>query len=176
MAEAFHVQRSVEVIARVRVPPAIAARDHDEKFALRGTPNPQRQPKVGVFADPPRVPMFTRNWSKLHKADLGGGRAALSHLLESIAPHCQFVRTELRGVKPLILEPALERAQIVFTDEIPRVRDPGRFHHMRGLLTCGPQSGRTSAPIRPQRVHTMRWHSERTGVSSGSQSAFIVAL
>src|ERR1700730_212760 len=114
MAETFHVQRAVAVIARVRVPPAIAARDHDEKFALRGTPNPQRQPKVGVFADRHRVPMFTRNWSKLHKADLGGGRAALSHLLESIAPHCQFVRTEARGVKPLMLEPALERAQIVF--------------------------------------------------------------
>src|ERR1700736_3234808 len=38
----FHLDpasHAVEVITRVRVPPAIAARDHDEKFALRGTPN-----------------------------------------------------------------------------------------------------------------------------------------
>jgi hypothetical protein len=44
------------------------------------------------------------------------------------------------------------------------------------LFTCGAQSGRTSAPIIPHRVQTMRAHSDRTGVSSGSQSAFIVAL
>jgi hypothetical protein len=39
-----------------------------------------------------------------------------------------------------------------------------------------PHSGRTSAPIIPQRVHTMRRQSARTGVSSGSQSVFIIAL
>jgi len=46
----------------------------------------------------------------------------------------------------------------------------------RGLLTCGPQSGRTSAPIIPHRVQTMRRHKERTGVASESQSAFMLAL
>ena len=44
------------------------------------------------------------------------------------------------------------------------------------LLTCGDQSGRTSAPIIPHSVQTIRLHSDRTGVSSGSQSAFILAL
>jgi hypothetical protein len=41
---------------------------------------------------------------------------------------------------------------------------------------CGDQSGRTSAPIKPHREQTIREHSERTGVSSGSQSAFMTAL
>jgi hypothetical protein len=40
---------------------------------------------------------------------------------------------------------------------------------------CDDQSGRTSAPIKPHLVQTMREHSERTGVSSGSQSAAIEA-
>jgi hypothetical protein len=40
----------------------------------------------------------------------------------------------------------------------------------------GDQSGRTSAPIIPHRVQTIRGHNDRTGVSSGSQSAFMVAL
>jgi hypothetical protein len=38
------------------------------------------------------------------------------------------------------------------------------------------QSGRTSAPINPHLVQTIRGHNDRTGVSSGSQSAFMVAL
>jgi hypothetical protein len=38
------------------------------------------------------------------------------------------------------------------------------------------QSGRTSAPIRPQAVQTIRGHKARTGVSSGSQSALMTAL
>ena len=41
---------------------------------------------------------------------------------------------------------------------------------------CGDQSGRTSAPISPHLVQTIRGHNDRTGVSSGSQSAFTVAL
>jgi hypothetical protein len=44
------------------------------------------------------------------------------------------------------------------------------------LFVCGDQSGRTSAPIRPQAVQTILGHKERTGVSSGSQSAFMTAL
>jgi len=47
----------------------------------------------------------------------------------------------------------------------------------RGLeRVCGDQSGRTSAPINPHLVQTIRGHNDRTGVSSGSQSAFMVAL
>jgi hypothetical protein len=30
--------------------------------------------------------------------------------------------------------------------------------------------------MKPRTVHTMRRHSERTGISSGSQSAFMLAL
>jgi uncharacterized protein YciI len=47
---------------------------------------------------------------------------------------------------------------------------------LRAFFTCGPQSGRTSVPIIPQRVQTIREHSERTDISSGSQSPFSVAL
>jgi hypothetical protein len=46
----------------------------------------------------------------------------------------------------------------------------------RHLLTCGLQSGRTSAPITPHLVQTIRRHKDRTGVSSDRQSAFMVAL
>jgi hypothetical protein len=41
---------------------------------------------------------------------------------------------------------------------------------------CGDQSGRTSAPINPHRVQTIRERSVRIGVSFGSQSAFMTAL
>jgi hypothetical protein len=40
----------------------------------------------------------------------------------------------------------------------------------------GDQSGRTSAPIIPHLVQTIRGRNDRTGVSSGIQSAFIIAL
>jgi hypothetical protein len=40
----------------------------------------------------------------------------------------------------------------------------------------GDQSGRTSAPTRPHAVQTILQHNDRTGVSSGSQSAFMTAL
>jgi hypothetical protein len=40
----------------------------------------------------------------------------------------------------------------------------------------GDQSGRTSAPIRPQAVQTILGHKERTGISSGRASTFITAL
>jgi len=43
-------------------------------------------------------------------------------------------------------------------------------------FVCGDQSGRTSARINPHAVQTIREHSARTGVSSGSQSAFMTAL
>jgi hypothetical protein len=46
-------------------------------------------------------------------------------------------------------------------------RNPGYAHHR----SDGLQSGRTSAPIRPHRMQTIREQSERTGVSSGSESA-----
>jgi hypothetical protein len=38
------------------------------------------------------------------------------------------------------------------------------------------QSGRTSAPISPQAVQTILGHKDRTGISSGSPSAFMTAL
>jgi len=44
------------------------------------------------------------------------------------------------------------------------------------LFVCGDQSGRTSAPTRPQPVQTILGHKERTGISSGSPSAFMTAL
>jgi hypothetical protein len=44
------------------------------------------------------------------------------------------------------------------------------------LFVRGDQSGRTSAPISPQAVQTIRGHKERTGISSGSPSAFMTAL
>jgi hypothetical protein len=53
---------------------------------------------------------------------------------------------------------------------------PEALPHTRFLFTCVLQSGRTSAPIIPQRVQTIREHNERTGVVSGNQSPFIVAL
>jgi hypothetical protein len=40
----------------------------------------------------------------------------------------------------------------------------------------GDQSGRTSAPINPHAVQTIRGHKDRTRVSPGSQSAFMTAL
>jgi hypothetical protein len=44
------------------------------------------------------------------------------------------------------------------------------------LSVCGDQSGRTSAPVRPQAAQTILRHKERTGISSGSASAFMTAL
>ena len=41
------------------------------------------------------------------------------------------------------------------------------------VFVCGDQSVRTSAPINP---HAMRLYGERTGVLSGSQSAFMTAV
>ena len=48
--------------------------------------------------------------------------------------------------------------------------------HDGRLFVCGDQSGRTSAPIRPQAVQTILEHKERTGISSGRASTFITAL
>ena len=48
--------------------------------------------------------------------------------------------------------------------------------HDGRLFVCGDQSGRTSAPIRPQAVQTILGHKERTGISSGRASTFITAL
>jgi hypothetical protein len=43
------------------------------------------------------------------------------------------------------------------------------------LFVCADQSGRTSAPIRPHAVQTILGHKDRTGISSGSWSAFMTA-
>jgi len=52
----------------------------------------------------------------------------------------------------------------------------GAVHWDGRLFVCGDQSGRTSAPINPHAVQTIRAQSARTGVSSGSRSAFMTAL
>jgi hypothetical protein len=51
-----------------------------------------------------------------------------------------------------------------------------RIHQTCRLLMCGDQSGRTSAPIYPQRVQIIRPHSDRTGMSSAKRSPSSVAL
>jgi hypothetical protein len=51
-----------------------------------------------------------------------------------------------------------------------------RFRFNGRLFVCSDQSGRTSAPINPHAVQTIREHNDRTGVSSDSQSAFMTAL
>jgi hypothetical protein len=48
-------------------------------------------------------------------------------------------------------------------------------HDGRRFVT-GDQFGRTSAPISPQAVQTILGHKERTGIPSGSPSAFMTAL
>jgi hypothetical protein len=52
---------------------------------------------------------------------------------------------------------------------------PAGIHDGR-LFVHGDQSGRTSAPTRPQAVQTILGHKDRTGISFGSPSAFITAL
>jgi hypothetical protein len=49
-------------------------------------------------------------------------------------------------------------------------------NHDGRLFVTGDQSGRTSAPTRPQAVHTILGHKDRTGISSASPSAFMTAL
>jgi len=51
--------------------------------------------------------------------------------------------------------------------ELRAIWSPNSYDDRR--FVCGDQSGRTSAPINPHRVQTIREHSDRTGVSSGSQ-------
>src|SRR5262249_18826388 len=51
-----------------------------------------------------------------------------------------------------------------------------RADHDGRRLVCGDRSGRTSAPTSRQAVQTIRRHKERTGISSGSPSAFMTTL
>src|SRR5262245_25471550 len=56
-------------------------------------------------------------------------------------------------------------------------RSPAQRAHDDGRrLVCGDRSGRTSAPTSRQAVQTIRRHKERTGISSGSPSAFMTTL
>jgi hypothetical protein len=66
IVEGLRVKRAVEVVTCVRVPTVIAARHHNEKFALWGSPDPQRQPQIGPFPNCYGVPVFARNNSQLH--------------------------------------------------------------------------------------------------------------
>jgi hypothetical protein len=60
---------------------------------------------------------------------------------------------------------------------LPFAPEPAqRADHDGRLFVCGDQSGRTSAPMRPQAVQTILGHKDRTGISSGRASAFMTAL
>src|SRR4029077_5959800 len=59
-AEALRVKGAVAVIAVVRIPASIGTRDHDVNVALLRTPDPQREPQIGAFADGHRIAMLTR--------------------------------------------------------------------------------------------------------------------
>jgi hypothetical protein len=54
--------------------------------------------------------------------------------------------------------------------ELRAIWSPNSYDGRR--FVCGDQSGRTSAPINPHRVQTIREHSDRTGVS---RAASVVA-
>src|SRR5262249_62431841 len=58
----------------------------------------------------------------------------------------------------------------------PQSSPAQRADHDPRQFVTGDQSGRTSAPIRPQAVQTILGHKDRTAISSGKASAFITAL
>jgi DNA-binding ferritin-like protein (Dps family) len=61
-------------------------------------------------------------------------------------------------------------------ETLPREWAERMIHQTCRLLTCGLQSGRTSAPIYPHRAQTIRPQSDRTGMSSAKRSPSSVAL
>jgi hypothetical protein len=63
-----------------------------------------------------------------------------------------------------------------FAPESGQVKSCERPDHDGRRFVTGDQSGRTSAPTRPQTVQTILGHKDRTGISSGSPSAFMTAL
>jgi hypothetical protein len=70
-----------------------------------------------------------------------------------------------------------ERANVFrFAPKSGEAKSVQRADYDGRLFVCSDQSGRTSAPTRPQAVQTIRGHKARTGISSGSPSAFMTAL
>lgn len=67
---ALYVTSSIDVITCVDAPVSIAPRQHNEKLALRRTPNPECQPEIGALPDRDRVPMLTDDWPERHPSDL----------------------------------------------------------------------------------------------------------
>jgi hypothetical protein len=57
-----------------------------------------------------------------------------------------------------------------------RSRTAASGYEGRRRFACGDQSGRTSTPMSPHLVQSMRGRNERTTVSPGSQSALNLAL
>ena len=81
----------------------------------------------------------------------------------------------------MVLSPLYVPPRLQYGEEPPLIASPNASHPKahtaaradydgRRFVT-GDQSGRTSAPIRPQAVQTILGHKERTGISSGSASA-----
>jgi hypothetical protein len=71
-AEALRVKGAVAVIAVVRIPASIGTRDHDVNIALLRTPDPQREPQIGAFANGHRISTLARRHRpELHPPDLG---------------------------------------------------------------------------------------------------------
>src|SRR5580704_214791 len=68
--------------------------------------------------------MFPRAWSNFYQAYLGGDQTALAPLIKKAAPHCQFVRRGRRRVNALILQPSLERDEIILADEFLHYSPP----------------------------------------------------
>ena len=107
---------------------------------------------------------------------------------------CRFAISRLRKAETNITDWRASSQRLAVRHSIrPKVRLPLRpyvsFRQQRTLcpldvglgfhtrrLTCGDQSGRTSAPIYPHWVQAIRRQSDRTGTSSGSQSPPMVAL
>jgi hypothetical protein len=112
--KALPMQRPVDVIAGVRIPIPITSRDHDEKFALWGTFDPQREPEVFFVAKRNRIPMLTWHAGReLHQPYFGGGR---HYLIEIASPH--FPLGTSRWVNALVSQPNIEVVKIVLADEL----------------------------------------------------------
>ena len=98
-AEALGVESAVVVVALVRVPISICARNHYIDISLLRTPNPQREPQIGAFADGDRVSMLAcRHGSELHQPDFGNG--VLGDLVEDVSPLRQLIRLQAAGLMP----------------------------------------------------------------------------
>ena len=79
--------------------------------------------------------------------------------------------TKITRAATAYLEAAQKRIRRKMRGKKKKRARPSSRHAGGRRPVAGDQSGRTSAPIRPQAVQTIRGQSARTTVSSGSQSA-----